>query len=115
MGKRLMQEKKLLRDALEKIACKTVYGEADGTEEQKRIDRLHSIAVTALASTTEETEMEKLLGSLKQDRKWAQANLADYKSGKLEMDAADMRWLEGYLRALENPIKYITTQFREVE
>ena len=109
-----MQEKKL-RDALQAIIDYIESHKIDVMDSYGNLLYVAGMADKALASTTEEMEMEKLLGSLKQDRKWAQANLADYKSDKLEMDAADMRWLEGYLRALENPIKYITTQFGEEE
>ena len=98
-----MQEKKLLRDALKEIIERSYGLPCDAMPEAFTI-RARQIATKALASTTDETEMEKLVAWLVETQDEA---------------LHDSHWPEqydtGFLNALAVVKEYITTQFGEEE
>ena len=95
-----MQEKKLLRDALDEI-LQIDYGEYLFLTDYAHA--VKAIAKAALASTTEETEMEKLVAWLRAEDK------------RCQHMRADKLWLLGRTDMIAYTLMEITTQFGEEE
>ena len=107
-----MQEKKLLRDALEGQLVRWYSLPAGVDEEADELDtspddmdaHIAGLAVReineALAATTEETEMEKLVTWLKENQEYSRRS-----------KWADTPAVKAVIQAGEDILDYITTQF----
>ena len=122
-----MQEKRLLRDALNWLVH-LHHGVSKGGDviDEETGERI-PIPVTdsewkaaleeakaALASTTDETEMEKLVAWIQQEYSDTKLS-AESKVPAIGATVRARRWWKGYRRALEKTLAYITTQFGEEE
>ena len=107
----LMQEKKLLRDALQAILDYIESHKIDVMDSYGNLLEVADMADKALSSTTEETEMEKLVAWLKEKREHYAKMSRDYLDGKLQTGFTYGEREEAVKQVLE----YITAQFGEEE